>query len=74
MVAEGIEREQEMRIVMDCGAKYGQGYYFAHPAHPAPGVSEALIEVDARVVRRSRAQTESTGAMFRLRGLEPRGS
>ena len=28
-----------MKVVIDCGAHYGQGYYFARPAYPAPGVS-----------------------------------
>ena len=39
VVAEGIEQETEMNVVIDCGAHYGQGYYFARPAYPAPGVS-----------------------------------
>lgn len=39
VVAEGIEQETEMKVVVDCGAHYGQGYYFARPAYPAPGVS-----------------------------------
>jgi EAL domain-containing protein (putative c-di-GMP-specific phosphodiesterase class I) len=38
VVAEGIEQETEMKVVIDCGAHYGQGYYFARPAYPAPGV------------------------------------
>jgi len=45
VVAEGIELESEMKVVIDCGADYGQGYYFARPAYPAPGVSEAPLEV-----------------------------
>jgi EAL domain-containing protein (putative c-di-GMP-specific phosphodiesterase class I) len=39
VVAEGIEQETEMNVVVDCGADFGQGYYFARPAYPAPGVS-----------------------------------
>ncbi len=39
VVAEGIEQETEMNVVIDCGADFGQGYYFARPAYPAPGVS-----------------------------------
>lgn len=39
VVAEGIEQETEMSVVIDCGAHYGQGYFFARPAYPAPGVS-----------------------------------
>jgi EAL domain-containing protein (putative c-di-GMP-specific phosphodiesterase class I) len=45
VVAEGIEQETEMKVVIDCGADFGQGYYFARPAYPAPGISEAPIEV-----------------------------
>ena len=45
VVAEGIEQETEMKAVIDCGAHYGQGYYIARPAYPAPGVSEAPIEM-----------------------------
>jgi EAL domain-containing protein (putative c-di-GMP-specific phosphodiesterase class I) len=39
VVAEGIEQETEMKVAIDCGVHYGQGYYFARPAYPAPGVS-----------------------------------
>ncbi|MGB5694018.1 MAG: EAL domain-containing protein [Polyangiales bacterium] len=45
VVAEGIEQETEMKVVVDCGAHYGQGYYFARPAYPAPGVSETPLAV-----------------------------
>ena len=45
VVAEGIEQETEMKVVVDCGAHYGQGYYFARPAYPAPGVSETPVAV-----------------------------
>lgn len=40
VVAEGIEQETEMQAVVDCGAHYGQGYYFARPAYPAPGICD----------------------------------
>ncbi|MFT3928047.1 MAG: EAL domain-containing protein [Myxococcales bacterium] len=36
VVAEGIETEAEASAVMDTGAHYGQGYYFAKPAYPPP--------------------------------------
>ena len=36
VVAEGIETEAEARAVMETGAHYGQGYYFARPAFPPP--------------------------------------
>lgn len=45
VVAEGIEQETEMKVVIDCGAHYGQGYYFARPAYPAPGVSATPLAV-----------------------------
>lgn len=36
VVAEGIETEAEALAVMDTGAHYGQGYYFARPSFPPP--------------------------------------
>ena len=36
VVAEGIETEEELAAVIDCGVDYGQGYVFAQPAYPLP--------------------------------------
>ena len=36
VVAEGIETEDELKAILDCGAHYGQGYFFAKPAFPPP--------------------------------------
>ena len=36
VVAEGIEQEEELATVRDCGAQFGQGYYFARPDFPLP--------------------------------------
>jgi EAL domain-containing protein (putative c-di-GMP-specific phosphodiesterase class I) len=38
VVAEGIETEAEAEAVVDAGAHYGQGFYFARPGYPAPSV------------------------------------
>ena len=62
VVAEGIEQETEMRVVIDCGADFGQGYYFAYPAYPAPGVSEAPIEVMREGADRACLRTGPTGS------------
>ncbi len=35
-IAEGIEREEEYRILTELGVEYGQGYLFAHPGEPFP--------------------------------------
>lgn len=35
VVAEGIERQDELRTVIDCGVHYGQGYLIGKPAYPA---------------------------------------
>ena len=35
MIAEGIEREQEMRALCDLGIYIMQGYFFARPAFEA---------------------------------------
>lgn len=39
VVAEGIETESELSALTDTGAHYGQGYLFARPAYPMPGVT-----------------------------------
>ena len=31
VVAEGVEEEEEMRTLIDCGAHLLQGYYFSKP-------------------------------------------
>jgi len=38
VVAEGIETNDEFKAIRDTGAHYGQGYLFAKPAYPLPGV------------------------------------
>ena len=43
VVAEGIETPDELQAVIETGAHYGQGYFLARPAYPAPLVrSDAL--------------------------------
>ncbi|HEX2882069.1 MAG TPA: EAL domain-containing protein [Polyangiaceae bacterium] len=39
VVAEGIETHDEFSAVCDSGAQYGQGFLFARPSFPAPGIS-----------------------------------
>ena len=41
---------------------FGQGYYFAYPAYPAPGVSEAPIEVMRERADRVCLRTGPTGS------------
>jgi EAL domain-containing protein (putative c-di-GMP-specific phosphodiesterase class I) len=36
VVAEGLERPEEVKAVRDAGAHFGQGYIFAKPAYPPP--------------------------------------
>jgi EAL domain-containing protein (putative c-di-GMP-specific phosphodiesterase class I)/GGDEF domain-containing protein len=39
VIAEGIETEDEYRALRRCGVRYGQGYWFARPALPFPGLT-----------------------------------
>lgn len=39
VVAEGIETREELRAVIDAGARYGQGYVLARPARHPPEVA-----------------------------------
>jgi EAL domain-containing protein (putative c-di-GMP-specific phosphodiesterase class I) len=43
VVAEGIETEAEAEAVVDTGAHYGQGFFFARPSFPPPSVEAKLI-------------------------------
>jgi len=31
VIAEGVETEQQRRLLLDCDCDYAQGYLFAHP-------------------------------------------
>lgn len=39
VVAEGIETEEEARAVVETGAHFGQGFFFAKPSFPPPPLS-----------------------------------
>lgn len=39
VIAEGIESREETQALMECGVRYGQGFYFAHPAPLFPTVA-----------------------------------
>ncbi len=43
VVAEGVETVEQLRIVVDAGAHFAQGYYLARPAFPAPSVRAELL-------------------------------
>ncbi|MEK8050100.1 EAL domain-containing protein [Ideonella sp. DXS22W] len=48
LVAEGIETEQELRVVRDLGIEYGQGYLLGRPAaDPAMAVPRAVADIIA---------------------------
>ncbi|MDP3112018.1 MAG: EAL domain-containing protein [Thermodesulfovibrionales bacterium] len=38
IIAEGIETQEELKVLQDIGIPYGQGFLFAHPAFPFPGI------------------------------------
>lgn len=39
VIAEGIETAEEYRALRACGVRYGQGFWFAAPAPPFPGLA-----------------------------------
>lgn len=53
MIAEGIERDEELRIVRDLGIDYLQGYLLAKPAYaiPVTGIAE-LVAPDSQALSR----------------------
>jgi EAL domain-containing protein (putative c-di-GMP-specific phosphodiesterase class I) len=36
VVAEGVERKEEVGALVDLGVDWLQGFYFAHPDYPLP--------------------------------------
>lgn len=59
VVAEGIETTDELKAVVDVGAKYVQGFVFARPEYPLPkakwpGAESLLPEAAAKAVFGSR--------------------
>ncbi len=53
VVAEGIEVREEAEVVRELGCHFGQGYYFARPAWPAPTNAD-IAPSDTFPRRRSR--------------------
>ncbi len=41
VIAEGVETEEQYRILVDLGCEYFQGYYFSKPV--APGQFRSLV-------------------------------
>lgn len=42
VVAEGLETEEELQVLRDCGCRFVQGYYFSKPVQ-AESVAEMLL-------------------------------
>jgi diguanylate cyclase (GGDEF)-like protein len=77
LVAEGIETEDDLRVLRDLGITYGQGYLLGRPAPlPREQIEAQAIEVmrDRRVsVFPELRRASSTGALSRLAVLEAPG-
>ncbi|NOV01735.1 EAL domain-containing protein [Paenibacillus planticolens] len=43
VVAEGLETEEELQVLRDCGCRFVQGYYFSKPVQ-AESVAEMLLD------------------------------
>jgi hypothetical protein len=63
VVAEGIETEEELRVLADLDVTYGQGYFLAKPAPPWVGVSPWVSE---KLLRRSLAGQMSAEDISKL--------
>ncbi len=68
VVAEGIETEDEAMASMETGAHYGQGYLFAKPAFPIPGVYLPPFMQKARTSLEKPAVTVSASDSASRRG------
>ena len=70
VVAEGIETEDELHAVVDCGVHYGQGFLLARPALPIPEVQWSALErvsPPTRTAGRRRRLSSTTGRQRRGR-------
>jgi len=56
VVAEGIEREDELRVLIDLGVSHGQGFFLARPgafrAGLRTGIREKILELRERIEAR----------------------
>lgn len=53
IIAEGIERDRELKKVLQLGVNFGQGYYFSKPSPHYPQVNEEARRIIADHSRRS---------------------
>lgn len=61
IIAEGVETEQELHFALECGARYVQGYLFAHPAEsflPADAVQAEFARMRDDYARSKLAERE----------------
>tara|TARA_R110001599_G_scaffold31658_1_gene105090 strand:+ start:29530 stop:30705 length:1176 start_codon:yes stop_codon:yes gene_type:complete len=68
IIAEGVETEQELHFALECGARYVQGYLFAHPAEnflPADAVQTEFARMRDDFARSKLAEREK---LAELRG------
>lgn len=68
IIAEGVETEQELHFALECGARYVQGYLFAHPAEnflPADAVQAEFARMRDDYARSKLAEREK---LAQLRG------
>ncbi len=70
LVAEGIETEEDMRVLRDLGITYGQGYFLGRPASlPREKIEEQALDVirDRRVaVFPEQRRASNSGSLSRL--------
>ena len=48
VVAEGVETEDELKLLRDLKCEYGQGYYFSQPSSPADA-EKIIVETNEKV-------------------------
>lgn len=51
ILAEGIETEEEMKVILDMGVTFGQGYFLAKPGNPLPTLESQAIKLFADYYR-----------------------
>jgi len=72
VIAEGIETEDEFRIIEKIGIVYAQGYYFARPtAIPADKIDSSLFATSDRVAENKGGLPNTTSTVHLVRYVTP---
>jgi GGDEF domain-containing protein len=66
LVAEGIEREEELRVLMELGVSHGQGFLLGRPGVIGAGIDDSVVEMIENLRERCEAARFGDGGATRV--------